>query len=184
METVVKKKGRLRRLFPYIAAILLACAAYVFTHPLVFNESFLSHAHCITFADLSFAGYAMDHGGRFPYSTNGYGDALLLMNEELGGGWYSVTGPGYTAAVFEKALKTGGHVAEEACGRVYVQGLTTNNDGAIAILFDKIATPIGGGHSFVWKSEWQQFATNQIRLLTEAGIPKQEAERLYAPTLK
>jgi hypothetical protein len=171
----------------------------------VFNESFLSHAHCITFADLSFAGYAMDHGGRFPYSTNGYGDALLLMNEELGGGWYSVTGPGYTAAVFEKALKTGGHVAEEACGRVYVQGLTTNNDGAIAILFDKIATPggdhchgftrmwtplarevvtIGGGHSFVWKSEWQQFATNQIRLLTEAGIPKQEAERLYAPTLK
>jgi hypothetical protein len=205
MDSALKKKGRLARLFLYFAMILAACAAYVLTHPLVFNESFFFHSHCIASAGLGFEAYAQDHLGKFPISTNGYGDALLQMKEEFGISWDEATGPGYTGKVFQDAIGKGGHVPEESCGRVYVQGLAKSNDPSIALFFDKTATPGGGhchlfkrlwtplgreiwtigeGHNFIYQSEWNQFATNQIRLLTEAGIPKQEAERLYAPTLK
>ena len=88
------------------AAALFAviCLTYVQTHPLVFNESFLEHAHCIKGGGLGLEGYAHDHGGLYPFHTNGYGDALLLVND----GWdAALTGPGYDTKVFERARRTG-----------------------------------------------------------------------------
>ena len=205
MAPTLSRPRRLLRILPYVAAAVVAVVAFVFTHPLVFNESFAGHAHCIALAGLSFETYAQEHAGRYPFSTNGYGDALLELEEATNAYWACYTGPGYTSLIFETAAKTGGHVPEEACGRVYIQGLAKSDNPEIAIFFDKLATPggdhchlfrrvwtplareivtIGGGHNLIWKSDWPQFATNQIRLLTEAGIPKQEAERLYAPTLR
>ena len=58
---------------------MLFCAVYVRTHPLVFNESFLTHAHCIVGGGLSLESYAEDHQGHFPFSTNGYGAALVML---------------------------------------------------------------------------------------------------------
>src|SRR5712664_2178423 len=94
------------------------CTFYVRTHPLVFNESFWGHAHCIVGGGQSLRLYALDHGGRFPYHTNGYGDALLMVN----GGWdAALTGPGYDTRVFERARRTGEDAPEVEFGRVYVQ---------------------------------------------------------------
>jgi len=70
---------------------------YVKSHPLVFNESLWEHAHCMPQAGCAFRTYAVDNGGRFPYSTNGYGDALLLMTNEMGKFW-APHGPG---AIFQ-----------------------------------------------------------------------------------
>jgi hypothetical protein len=174
---------------------------YIRTHPLVFNESFLGHAHCMKGGGIALQTYAAEHGDKYPYHTNGYGDALLLMTNEVCGWWESVTGPGYDAKPFLEALATGSHLPEEKCGRVYVQGLTTTDDPEIVLLFDKRPTP-GGDHCHlfarmrhsltreVWtinvgmnvvlERDWPAFSRHQIELLVAAGIPKAEAERLYA----
>lgn len=190
--------ARLSLVLGIFAALVGACFAYVRTHPLVFNESFWEHAHCMTGGGLSLSSYAHDHDGRFPYHTNGYGDALVMMES----GWdAALTGPGYDAAVFERVRRTGEDAPEGEFGRVYVQGLTEANDPRIALLFDKLPTP-GGDHCHlfarilaplareVWtigmdrrvirESEWPAFAKQQVALLVAAGITREQAERYYS----
>ncbi len=180
------------------AALAGACFAYVRTHPLVFNESFWEHAHCMTGGGLSLSSYAHDHDGRFPYHTNGYGDALVMMES----GWdAALTGPGYDAAVFERVRRTGEDAPEAEFGRVYVQGLTVANAPGIALLFDKLPTPggdhchllarisaplarevltIGMNRRVVRESEWPAFAKQQVELLVAAGITREQAVRYYS----
>jgi hypothetical protein len=186
-----------------VAAIVLVfvlCAfakRYKATHPIVFNESFWEHAHCLKQAGLEMSLYAHDNGGRFPFHTNGYGDALLLMTNA----WLpSLTGPGFTAAPLERARANNSDVPETECGRVYVQGLSETNNHEIALLFDKRPSPgdhrhgpsriwaplvrevwtIGAGMNIIRESEWPAYAKKQIEMLVEAGIPRNEAEAYYA----
>jgi hypothetical protein len=174
------------------------CTFYVRTHPLVFNESFWGHAHCIVGGGLSLRVYAGEHHGKFPYHTNGYGDALLLVND----GWdASLTGPGYDTRVFKRARRTGEDAPENEFGRVYVQGLSDTDSAEIAILFDKLPTP-GGDHCHgfsrvgrplareVWtigsdrrviqESEWPAYSRRQVDLLIAAGIAPEQAARYYS----
>jgi hypothetical protein len=168
---------------------------YVRTHPLVFMDV---HAHCIKYAGIQLEGYAADHDGRFPSHPKGYGNALLLMNEDC---FQSLTGPGYDAAPFVEAKRTGSDLPEEECGRVYIQGLTKKSNSQIALLFDKLPTP-GGDHChlpfrlwaplgrevwlvgteqiFVSESDWPDFTKKQVELLVQEGCERQEAERLFA----
>lgn len=88
------------------------CFYFIKAHPLIFNESMLQHAHCMPQVTLSLQQYAIDDGGRFPYHTNGYGDALLMLKAEINGSWSLLTGPGYDAAAFEEADANGGDVDE------------------------------------------------------------------------
>jgi hypothetical protein len=192
-----RSKRRLTVLFSATAAVAVLIAFYVKTHPLVFNESFWGHAHCIKMSGIDLVIYAKEHGGLFPHHTNGYGDALLLLTNS----WLpSLTGPGYDAGVFERALRTGRDVPESECGRVYVQGLSETNDPDIALLFDKLPTPgdhrqllsrigaplvrevwtIGGGMQIVRESEWPGYARKQIALLVAAGLPREQAEMYYS----
>src|SRR5438105_1647977 len=130
---MIKRRSRRLKLAVMALAAAVLVVWYVKSRPLVFNESLWQHAHCMPQAGLAFQQYAMDHRGRFPYSTNGYGDALLLMSNEMGNSWGSLTGPGYDSAVFVEASRTDRHVPEPACGRVYVQGLSDTNNPEIAI---------------------------------------------------
>ncbi len=124
-----------------LALVLLAggVALYVRTHPLVFMET---HAHCIKFAGLELLRYADEHQGRFPVHRNGYGGALLLLDDDC---LHTLTGPGYEATPLREAKRAGRHLPEEECGRVYVQGLSRKSNPEIALLFDKLPTP-GGDH--------------------------------------
>jgi hypothetical protein len=111
-----------------------------------------THRHCIKNSGLALRQYATAHEGRFPFHTNGFGDALLLLVKEEKGdtnGEYTVpyiTGPGDNGEMFKEALKTGVNVAEEKCSRIYIQGLSETNNPQIAILFDKKS--IAGGDHF------------------------------------
>lgn len=180
------------------AVLAAACVLYVQGHPLVFNESFFGHAHCIKGGGLGLEGYAHEHGGMFPFHTNGYGDALVLVND----GWdEALTGPGYNARVFERVRKTGEDAPETEFGRVYVQGLRLTNNPEIAILFDKLPTPggdhchlfrrifaplgrevwtIGDGMRFVPEAKWPEYAKAQIELLVAAGIAREQAGIYYS----
>lgn len=193
-------QGRARFLKP--AAVMIAVMLtvwYVRSHPLVFNESLWEHAHCMPQAGLAFRTYALDHGSRFPYHTNGYGDALLLLTNEMGSYWGPLTGPGYDIGVFARAARTGSHLPEQACGRVYVQGLSETNDPQLVVLFDKFAAPpdhchfperlwrgsvrevcfVDGTWRTVSLAQWAGFARQQIEMLIVAGFSREQAETLY-----
>ena len=191
-----------------VFAVCLGLAGffYVKTHPLVFNESFLGHALCIAAAGLTLVTYAKVHEGRFPFHTNGFGDALVSLLRSTGESSTSIiTGANDDGGVFRDALANGTHVPQELCSRIYVQGLSETNGARIAILFDKEPSPGGdhchglrrifapstreaaftdGSHETVLETAWPQFAASQIDLLIAAGLTRSNAEAIYAPTLK
>jgi hypothetical protein len=190
-----------RRRWPKILAAFLLLGLtgtiYVWSNPLVFNESFWGHAHCIKIALLELEFYAEQHNGQYPTHPLGYGNALLLLPEEC---YYGLTGPGYYETPFEQAKKHGMPLEEKDCGRVYIQGLNKKLPNTIAILFDKRSTPGGdhchflarmfaplgrevlfvhGNQKFIPDTEWPAFVQTQVALLSAAGIPAAEAQRLY-----
>ena len=160
-----------------------------------------SHKHCMKNAGLGLNLYARDHEGRFPFHTNGFGDALLLFVKEEPSSLLSVCGPDDDGQLFVAALTNGLDVIEARCSRIYVQGLSDSNNPNIAILFDRYATR-GGDHfrshfahyvrevgmldgsmQRIRAEGWSDFAFNQINLLVAAGIPRQTAEGYYKDTL-
>jgi hypothetical protein len=171
--------------------------------PLVFNESWYSHKHCIKQWGVAVQVYANDHAGAFPAHPLGYAAALQLLMRppDYNMGTYLVMGApgGYTGKVFEVANANGTWVREADCGRVYVQGLREDSNPQIALLFDKQPSP--GDHAHGWRrwnaplrrevclvdgsmvvieeSAWLEFARKQIELLVEAGIPRERAVALY-----
>jgi hypothetical protein len=190
-----------------VAAVIVFCVFYVRTHPLIFNESFLGHAHCIKLMSLALDSYAADHDGHYPADTNGYGNALLQLTSYTANFWEGLTGPGYNGKVFKEAARTGLLIPESECGRVYVQGLSETNNPEIALFFDKLPSPggdhchfpwrlyaplvrevctvgSGGGYRVIRESEWKAYATNQIELLVTAGVPRKRAEEYYAESPK
>jgi len=196
-----RKRNWLLSLLGGFSLLVVVGVFYVRSRPLVFNESFFSHAHCIPQASTAFSCYARDNFGRFPTHTNGYGDALLLLVPTYIS-WSILTGPGdYDADAGKQWKQSGVNVPESKCGRVYVQGFTETNNPAIAILFDKVPTPGGdhchglkrlsallcrdvlllsGSRETIPESQWPEFSKKQIELLVKAGYDRTDAEQLYA----
>jgi len=162
--------------------VLACCVVYVRAYPLVFNESFFGHAHCMKSAGLGLEAYAADHGGRFPFHTNGCAAALALARAGSYCSDSELTGPSYVT-------------------RVYVQGLSRADNSEIAILFDSVPTPggdhchflqrmraplgrevytIGKGMRFIPETEWSTYSREQVSLLVAAGIPRPQAEDYYS----
>lgn len=176
-------------LIPTLVGALYTCAAVL--------NIFHAHEHCMKAAGLGLQAYAHEHHGNFPSDTNGFGNALLLLVKEEYCSIREITGPGDDGAIFKEAIKTGAPIPEEKCSRVYIQGLSDSNNPEIAILFDK--KPTRGGDHFrrPWGSllrevslldgsmrvipekSWPSFATNQVELLVQAGIPRSTARHYF-----
>jgi hypothetical protein len=165
---------------------------------------FHAHEHCIKVAGVAFRTYALDHYGNYPYDTNGFGNALLLLvkGEYLGdtNGQYSIgpiTRPGDDGRAFRESLKTGAPIPEQKCSRIYIQGLSESNNPQIAILWDKKSCP-GGDHfrrpwgpllrevclldgdmRIISETNWPGFVSNQVELLVQDGIPRAAARHYY-----
>ena len=159
------------------------------------------HEHCITAAKMLLRGYAEANDGAYPTSSRGWGDALLKLNEHTDDpkNWISVvTGVDDDGELFYEALKTGGDVREEDCSRVYVQGLSTNSPGGIALLFDRVSVPggdharcrfranvrevvytSGGSSNTVQDKDWPAFVAAQKELLLAAGFAESTIDDLY-----
>jgi len=154
------------------------------------------HQHCMKLAGSVLSDYAREHGGVFPYHTNGFGDALLLLVKEEPSNVPFICGPGDDGHVFSNALAHGLHVPEAQCSRVYVQGLSETNYPGIAILFDHHSVR-GGDHFYgsgkplrevclldgsmqtILDARWAEFSRQQVELLVEAGFPREQALRYY-----
>lgn len=200
MNSDSKKRVRQLRIAALVLVPVLSVAlwAFVRTNPLIFNESFFGHEHCMKQTTSLLRMYAHDHNGKFPSHTNGYADALMLMENQ----WpLLLTGPGYDIALVVTAWKAGQDIPEAELGRVYVQGLDEKDDVNIVIVFDKLPTP-GGDHCHglsrlraplvrevglidgsmekILEKDWPKFSRKQIDLLVTAGIPKEKAEAYYS----
>jgi hypothetical protein len=160
---------------------------------------FPAHEHCIKGTGLSLRCYALDHYGKFPFHTNGFGDAILVLLKELDEPVGEFTAPGDDGSLYKECLKTGAHMPEERCTRAYVQGLSETNNYQIALVFDRYPTR-GGDHfrrpwgpllrevamldgsmEVIHEEKWPEFRRKQIDLLVAEGISRAQAEKLYAP---
>ena len=159
-----------------------------------------AHQHCIKQAGMSFRLYANDHEGRFPSSTNGFGNALLLLmdpdNLYMSG---AISGPGDDGHLYREAFTNKSIMPENLCSRIYVQGLSETNDPQICILFDRNSCR-GGDHfrspwpwhrrvrevclldgsmQVIADDRWTEFSRNQVELLTATGFSRDRALRFY-----
>lgn len=150
-------------------------------------------------AGLSLMQYASVHGGKYPFHTNGFGDALLLMLDESKEDVRLFTAPSDNGTLLSEHLKSRADVPETRCTRSYVQGLSETNNPEIALLFDRYPTRggdhfrrpwgpklrevwmLGGGHQMIQEKRWPDFRNKQIQLLIAEGVPRSEAEAYYQP---
>lgn len=161
---------------------------------------FGAHQHCSKGLSLSLRQYASDNNGKFPFHTNGFGDALLLLlKEDYVVNARTLTAPGDDGTWFNLALTSQTDVDESRCSRIYIQGLSEAETAkyAVALVFDAYPTR-GGDHGrrpwgnpirdIVWsdgsadsihENSWPTFATNQIELLVKLGLDRSEMEQLY-----
>ena len=159
-----------------------------------------AHQHCIKQAGMAFRIYEGDHAGRLPFSTNGFGDALLQLATNETYNIRLICGPGDDGHIFWEALTNHTIVPEEKCSRVYIQGLSETNNPEICILFDRNSSR-GGDHfrspwghrvrevclldgsmQVVRDEDWAEFSRKQVDLLVAAGFSRTDALRLYSET--
>src|SRR6185437_7262518 len=150
------------------------------------------HQHCIKQTAMAFQIYANDHNGKLPYSTNGFGNALLLLagpdptNDYIGGFIGCLCAPGDDGHFYREALANHSILPEEKCSRVYIQGLSTENNPEICILFDRNSCPGGDHRRSPWghrvreaclldgsmevipDGNWPSFSQRQVDLLVAA----------------
>jgi hypothetical protein len=161
------------------------------------------HQHCIKQTGMAFHVYASNHNGNLPYSTNGFGNALLLLvksgdlTDDPTNAIRYVCGPGDDGHVFKEALQNNSVVPENQCSRVYIQGLSETNYPGICILFDRNSCK-GGDHMrspwghplreaclldgemvVISDEKWPEFSRQQVDLLVAAGFSRTNALHLY-----
>jgi hypothetical protein len=173
-----------------LLGILILCGSFGF---------FRGHQHCIKQTAMALRLYASDHHGRFPFHTNGYGDAILLLAREDIYNINLFTAPGDDGKLLKECLEKGATLPEGSCSRAYVQGLTTSESPEIALVFDRYPTR-GGDHSrnpwaplmrevcfldgstqVIREKDWPAFRLKQFALLSAAGIDPARAAQLYSP---
>jgi len=156
-----------------------------------------AHRHCIKQASLTLRVYSSDHQDRLPFSTNGFGNALLVLAREDPTSIASLCGPDDDGHLFKEALQTNSVVPEDQCSRVYIQGLSETNDPQICILFDRnscrggdhFRSPWGhrvrelclldGSMQVIADEQWPEFSRQQVELLVEAGFARTNALHFY-----
>jgi len=155
------------------------------------------HRHCIKQASMFFGMYSSEHQGQLPISTNGFGDALLILAREDPTSIHSLCGPDDEGHIFKEALQNNSVVPEDQCSRVYIQGLWETNDPQICILFDRISCK-GGDHfrspwghrvrelclldgsmQVIRDEDWPEFSRRQVKLLVAAGFTRTNALHFY-----
>ena len=155
------------------------------------------HQHCIKGAGMAFRIYSSEHQGQFPFSTNGFGNALLILAKEDPSSIHNICGPDDDGHIFTDALKNNSSVSEDQCSRVYIQGLSESSDPQICLLFDRnscrggdhFRSPWGhrvrevcmldGSMQVISHEHWPEFSLNQVELLVAAGFSRTNALHFY-----
>ncbi|HTI97511.1 MAG TPA: hypothetical protein VL527_01310 [Dongiaceae bacterium] len=146
---------------------------------------------------VAFGMFAKDHGGQLPFSTNGFGEALLLLAKDYSAYIQNVCGPDDDGHLYWAALTNHTVLPENQCTRVYIQGLSEENDPQICILFDRDSHKGGDHQRSPWghplrevclvdgsmriipDETWPEFSRKQVDLLVAAGFARTNALGYY-----
>ena len=192
------KARQLSKPWRVLVAVPVALICIIVTI-LILSGSYV-HQHGVTLTGGLLSSYSLSHGGKYPFHTNGFGDAIVLLLKESNENQARYfTAPGDNGRLLRDYANTGRDVPEERCSRIYVQGLGETSNPAIALVFDRCPTRggdhnrrpwgplmrevclVGGIPEFVPEADWPAFRAKQIELLVTEGIRRVEAEKLYAP---
>jgi hypothetical protein len=128
---------------------------------------------------LALSAYAGSHNGRFPAGEATPEASLSLLYPQFVEAEI-LRGKTIRGEKAIQLLESGHHLTPETCDWHYVEGLTTDDDGRIAIFWDKIGLGhngeriFGGGHSvgfvngntaFINGANWPSFLQEQQDLL-------------------
>ena len=194
MKQWLKKRWRLL----LIAVVALPFLVYGGLFAIGRFNLFHAHEHCSKIAGSAFSLYASEHEGKYPSHTNGFGDALLLLLKEKYTDVRFVTAPGDDGRVLTECLAKGLDVPEDKCSRVYLQGLSEDDEnGSVPMMFDRYptrggdhfrspgGTPMrdvvmcGGWVEFITEARWPVFANEQIERLVSRGFKRAELQKLF-----
>ncbi|HUY88335.1 MAG TPA: hypothetical protein VMV10_06350 [Pirellulales bacterium] len=170
----------LRRLLIVIGAIGLAIGALVGGWRLYFHWLYpYGRSHCCdTGLWASLQSYAASHGGAFPAGEATPEASMSLLYPKHADA-NALRGKIVPLAEVEAALKKNGRLDPTTCGWHYVEGLTTSDDGTIAVLWDKVGLGHNGerlpqgDHDVLFLSghterisgdQWQAFLEEQKKL--------------------
>jgi len=144
----------------------------------------MSHC-CILILGGALKAYADDHDGQFPAGKATPEASLSLLYQGSYAGAYLLRGKTVPEKTVEKILKGGGLLGPESCGWHYVEGLRTNDDGRIGILWDKVGLGhngqrlkhgghevifIDGDRQFIPAKDWDAFLKGQQDLLAARTV--------------
>jgi hypothetical protein len=135
--------------------------------------------------------YADKNGGAFPAGESSPEASLSLLHKSVKADANLLRGKSVPEAVVKEILDRGELLGPESCGWHYVEGLHKDDNGRLAIFWDKEGLGhngqklAGGGH-IVWfldsnhphitADKWPQFLAEQAELNKQRGITKVEPE--------
>jgi hypothetical protein len=143
------------------------------------------HHRCILILSGALQAYADDHNGVFPSGGSSPEASLSLLQS---GGYANaelLAGKTASASAANRILSKGGSLGADSCSWHYVEGLTTNDDTRLAILWDKVGLGhdgqrlrqgghevifIGGDRRFIAGKDWALFIQAQNELLAERAV--------------
>jgi hypothetical protein len=188
-------KARTKKLI--LVGVLPLCFLFGLGAAWLWYANHYVHQHCIVQTGTAFRIYAADHNGHFPFSTNGFGNALLRLVKAGLVEVNTLCGPDDDGHLFAVALTNNAVVPEDQCSRVYIQGLSETNNPGICLLFDRNSCRGGDhfrspwGHRLrevclldgSWKQvrdeDWPEFSRSQVELLIAAGFARTNALHFY-----
>ena len=190
----------LRFLFRAVAGVAILIGALVGAVRLYLHWLYpYGRSHCCdTALWLDLQNYAASHGGAFPAGEATPEASLSLLYPKHADA-NLLRGKIAPLVDVEAALKKNGRLGPSTCGWHYVEGLTTSDDGGIAIAWDKVGLGHNGerlsqgDHTVLFlngRSEqitgdrWQAFLEEQQKLLasrTRAAAPTKAGASCAGP---
>lgn len=155
------------------------------------------HSHsCILQLRSPLMEYAEEHDGNFPAgeASPEASLSLVVLTQPLGG--ELLRGKTVPRRKVDAILASGGLLAPETCGWHYVEGLRTNDDPRIAIVWDKVGLGhngedigfhevlfLDGSREFVAKSRWENFLAEQAELRADSARARSQRGSVLRATL-
>ena len=174
---------------PAVVLALIAMTIGVYRYQYPFGQRRCALA-CMCSSLLS---YAMEHNGRFPYSENGPHAALEKLYPDFAPSGRELAGISGNIRSVKLALEKKLGLGTNLTSWVYHQGLTINDHGTIAILWESRAGLYANGrrNSFggravllidgtitnVSENDWPSFIRKQARLRKSVLLDGSDAER-------
>lgn len=175
-----------------VLVVLLAGSYGFYRHRFPYG---MSHSCILQFAS-ALQMYAEENNGFFPAGQSSPEASLSLLHRTQLVPAEVLRGKTVPKMAVDKILRGGGVLGPETCGWHYVEGLNTNDDSRIALIWDKVGLGhdgqnidyhevlfLDGRRQFIPKSRWNSFLAEQSELRANRAFSKVRGQPVLKATL-